>query len=178
MSDDPTAQQSEALPGPPAGLEENTEMEFQVAPMVDVLLVLLLFFMATATTEVITQTADLDLPKANESKAVEKGANTDLVINVEKINFLITIKAFKNDGGFDDPKDIMPQLRSWEQASVRDGKPVRVVVRADKDTPFERISGIMKACAEAGILDVVFMADDEHVGDEEAKAAARNQQGD
>ena len=34
---------------------EETVPEFQVAPMVDVLLVLLLFFMATATTEVVLE---------------------------------------------------------------------------------------------------------------------------
>jgi biopolymer transport protein ExbD len=167
MSDDPTAQQSEALPGPPAGLEENTEMEFQVAPMVDVLLVLLLFFMATATTEVITQTANLDLPKANESKPVEKGLG-EVVINVEKLNFQILMNSVK----YDDPEQIVPILKGYAQdyagtPLAQSGKGFRVVLRADKDTPFERISGIMKAAALAGILDVIFMADDKDVGNHE-----------
>ncbi|MDR1192369.1 MAG: biopolymer transporter ExbD [Verrucomicrobiales bacterium] len=139
-------------------------MEFQVAPMVDVLLVLLLFFMATATTEVITQTADLDLPKANQSKPVEKGLG-EAVINVEKLNYLILMNSVK----YDDPEQIVPILRGYAQdyEKAGTGKPFRVVIRADKDTPFERISGIMKAAAEAGILDVVFFADDKDVGNRE-----------
>jgi biopolymer transport protein ExbD len=156
-------------------LEENTEMEFQVAPMVDVLLVLLLFFMATTTTEVITQTADLNLPKADQTKATEKGTNTDLVINVEKLNFGITVKEFSNTP-FDDPDKVVPLLRGWAQKARETGKPVRVVIRADEKTPFQRISGIMKACADAGILDVVFMADDPKAGqhDEEKNNTGEN----
>lgn len=48
------------------------EPEFQVAPMVDVLLVLLMFFTATTTTEIKSQIADLTLPDAQEAKDREK----------------------------------------------------------------------------------------------------------
>ena len=160
MSDvDPLSAQSDALPGPPAGLEESVEMEFQVAPMVDVLLVLLLFFMATTTTEVITQTADLELPKATDSQKKEEGAGK-LIINVERLNFKIKV----NDQYFDDADGIIPLIKSAAQNAVAgsaSGKGFRVIVRADKDTSFERVSGIMKACAQAGVLDVVFAVYDE-----------------
>ena len=156
---DPLAAQSEALPGPPAGLDESVEMEFQVAPMVDVLLVLLLFFMATTTTEVITQTADLELPKATDSQAKEEGAGK-LIINVERLNFKIKV----NDQYFENPDDIIPMIKSAAQNAVAGsapGKGFRVIVRADKETSFERVSGIMKSCAQAGVLDVVFSVYDD-----------------
>ena len=54
-----------------AGGEEDPE--FQVAPMVDVLLVLLMFFTATTTTEIKSQMSDLTLPEAQEAKDREKG---------------------------------------------------------------------------------------------------------
>jgi biopolymer transport protein ExbD len=168
MSADPTATDTEVLPGPPAGLEENTEMEFQVAPMVDVLLVLLLFFMATTTTEVITQQADLNLPKAEDSTAVKKGIG-ELIVNVEKLNYRIKL----NDVYYDEPNDIVPIIRGAYQ-QYKAGSPdkdFRVIIRADEKTPFQRISGIMKACADASVLDVIFMAADDKAGQpkEEAK---------
>ncbi len=150
--------QSDALPGPPAGLDESVEMEFQVAPMVDVLLVLLLFFMATTTTEVITQTANLELPKATDSQKKEEGAGK-LIINVERLNFKIKV----NDRYYEDPDSIIPLIKSAAQnavAGAAPGKGFRVIIRADKDTAFERVSGIMKACAQAGVLDVIFAADE------------------
>ena len=162
MSDDGTGTKSDALPGPPLGLEEETEMEFQVAPMVDVLLVLLLFFMATTTTEVITQTANLDLPKAEDSKAPEKGGG-ELVINVEKLNFQIKM----NDVYYQNADDIVPILKAERERTMAGPmaeKGFRVLIRADKETSFERVSGIMKACAQAGVIDVIFGVADEHVG--------------
>jgi biopolymer transport protein ExbD len=160
MSDDPTSN-SDALPGPPAGLEESTEMEFQVAPMVDVLLVLLLFFMATTTTEVITQQADLNLPKAEDATAVKKGLG-ELIINIEKLNYRIKM----NDVYYDDPEKIVPIIRNAHQQAMAGApdKGFRIIIRADEKTPFQRVSGIMKACADAGVLDVIFMAADDKAG--------------
>jgi len=137
-------------------------MEFQVAPMVDVLLELLLFFMATTTTEVITQTANLDLPKADATQTTEKSTVNQIIINIEKLNYRIKM----NDVYYDDPNAIVPILRGAYQQAIagEPNKPFRVIVRADAKTPFQRISGVMKACADAGVLDVVFMADDPKAG--------------
>ena len=64
-----------------AGGEE--EPEFQVAPMVDVLLVLLMFFTATTTTEIKSQIADLTLPDAQDAKDREKGEG-QFVVNINR----------------------------------------------------------------------------------------------
>jgi biopolymer transport protein ExbD len=139
------------------GLEDDGDPEFQVAPMIDVLLVLLLFFMATTTTEVMQQTADLTLPDAQSSKDKEKPGG-EILINIEKINFKIKIE----DTYFEKAEDIIPEIQKRKQVAqtlsgatgASDG--FRVLVRADKDAPFSRVTEIMQACATAGVADVTF----------------------
>jgi len=139
------------------GLEDEGEPEYQVAPMVDVLLVLLLFFMATATTEVVNQTADLALPLAENSKTKEEEAGSgQILINIEKLNYKIKI----GNTYYDTADSIIPEIqRQKEVTQALAGSNLakfRVLIRADKDTPFNKITELMQACAKAGVPDVIF----------------------
>jgi len=135
--------------------DEETMPEFQVAPMVDVLLVLLLFFMATATTEVVVQRADLELPKADDSKDPEKRKGQS-VVNIERLTFRIKL----DEQVIEKPDDLIPFLQKAKENDklVRndDGSDYRVFIRADKQTKYSLVKEIMQACAKAGIANVTF----------------------
>jgi len=128
------------------------EPEFQVAPMVDVLLVLLMFFTATTTTEVKSQIADLTLPDAQEAKDREKGQG-QFTININKMGGVeaqgrtnldeaALANMIKRD--FDTLKKLDPNAS------------YRVLVRADKDLGWEKTKVVLKAAAAAGVGNVVF----------------------
>jgi biopolymer transport protein ExbD len=154
-------------PRVPAALaEDEMEMEFQVAPMVDVLLVLLLFFMATATTEVTMQRANLTLPKAMDAKEKE-GVDAMIDLNIEKIDGSIEIKGVPNR--ITDAEQTIPyikaQLQQYQNSSGYDpNKPFRVFIRADVNTQYLRIHEVMKACAKAGVPDVSFAINEDKIG--------------
>ena len=106
------------------------EPEFQVAPMVDVLLVLLMFFTATTTTEVKSQIADLTLPDAQEAKDREKGQGQFLV----NINKLGGIEAY-GQTGLD--VESLARLIADDYAKVKkldSSASYRVLIRADKES--------------------------------------------
>jgi biopolymer transport protein ExbD len=143
--------------GPAALLEDDVEMEFQVAPMVDVLLVLLLFFMATATTEVTMQRADITLPKAGFGQDIQ-GRDAMLDVNILSLTNLIEVLGVTP---FESAADLTPIVKAAKENAERSGavsaeRPYRVFIRADTNTSYERIHEIMKACAEAGVPDVSF----------------------
>ena len=48
--------------------DPEIDPEFQIAPMIDILLVLLVFFMSISTTEVLKANKDVTLPVAKEAK--------------------------------------------------------------------------------------------------------------
>jgi biopolymer transport protein ExbD len=135
--------------------DEEETLEFQVTSMCDILTTLLLFFIATATDEVSQQTADLELPPAPE--AMEPGEpKGSITVNIEKLGALkIKDQVFEltEVGGV-----IQKYKQSWEDNPLNTGAPFRVIIRADKNTTYEKIREVMKAAAGVGILDVIFSA--------------------
>ncbi|NCY21586.1 biopolymer transporter ExbD [bacterium] len=128
------------------------EPEFQVAPMVDVLLVLLMFFTATTTTEIKSQIADLTLPDAQEAKDREKGQG-QFTVNINKMG---GVEAGGRSGV---DENLLAQMIKSDYASVKKLDPnasYRVLVRADKDLSWEKTRVILKAAASAGVANVVF----------------------
>jgi len=128
------------------------EPEFQVAPMVDVLLVLLMFFTATTTTEVKSQIADLTLPDAQEAKDREKGQGQFLV----NINKMGGVEA-QGRSGLDEAS--LANLIKQDFTNVKKLDPnasYRVLVRADKDLGWDKTKVVLKAAAAAGVGNVVF----------------------
>ncbi|MEX9246674.1 colicin uptake protein TolR, partial [Salmonella enterica] len=57
--------------------------EINIVPLLDVLLVLLLIFMATAP--IITQSVEVDLPEANQSQAVSSNDDPPVIIEVSGV---------------------------------------------------------------------------------------------
>ena len=128
------------------------EPEFQVAPMVDVLLVLLMFFTATTTTEIKSQIADLTLPDAQEAKDREKGQG-QFTININQLG------GVEAGGRNNLDENVLAQMIKTDYSNVKKLDPnasYRVLVRADKDLGWDKTKVVLKAAATAGVANVVF----------------------
>ena len=55
--------------------------DFQIAPMIDVLLVLLVFFMSISSTEVLQSTKNIELPVAADGNAAAKNKG-QVIVNI------------------------------------------------------------------------------------------------
>jgi biopolymer transport protein ExbD len=132
--------------------DPDGDPEFQVAPMVDVLLVLMLFFMAITSTEVLKKDKNLKLPDANHAKQDKDKKNKpdELVVNVSWQN---ETAGFSMDGVTYPTADALEAVL----ASRHGQNPhAYVLIRADKDVEYSNISDVMNACASAGIGTVSF----------------------
>jgi biopolymer transport protein ExbD len=134
-------------------LEDEGEPEFQVAPMIDVLLVLTLFFMSITSTELLKKDKNLSLPDANQAKPEKnKDQKGQVIINVgwDHIN---QTASFTIDGkNFPDATSLTPYVAQQLAQNPR----TYALVRADKDVQYSNISDVMGACAAAGIGKVAF----------------------
>lgn len=127
--------------------------EFQIAPMIDILLVLLVFFMAISSTEVLQTNDHVRLPVAKEGKEKDPSIKDGTLI----INVLWTplnnVGSIDIDGkAFAVANDIVPIL----QRTVLKTPDCRIVVRADRSVRYDYLRTLLKAAAAAGVSNVTF----------------------
>jgi biopolymer transport protein ExbD len=128
--------------------------EFQVAPMADMLFVLLVFFMSITSTEVLQKVANLELARANEVKERDKTGKDkgEVIINVLWDNNLKTGWIEMAGKKYDHPADLVPVLAKEKETFPN----MRVVIRADRATEYRWVSDVMRACSGAQIAQVTF----------------------
>lgn len=127
------------------------EPEFQIAPMIDVLLTLLIFFMSITTAQVEALDKDIKLPIAPDAKERKKDPN-QMIVNIkwnatkqEAINVL--------DGvSFSKPEELQTAMEN-----KKEGRPnPEILIRGDQDTPAKEIQKVMQCAGLAGIDNISF----------------------
>ena len=137
------------------GGTESGEPEFQIAPMIDVLLVLLIFFMSITTAEILKVDASITLPVSPNAKPHDpKMTKLEVAINVRwnaqtnKATVLVEDKEYPNTA------ELIPYLQERLKANPK----LRAVVRGDKMLPAIEIQRVMNLVGEGGIADIAFAA--------------------
>jgi biopolymer transport protein ExbD len=117
----------------------------QLAPLVDVLLLLLIFFLMTWNAARSENELDVKVPKASAAK--EKTAPIgDVVVNVKADGNVIV-----NRRTLTGP-DLTELLKSLVQLNSQQA----VVIRGDEAGAYKNIIGVLNICTEAGITNVAF----------------------
>ena len=135
------------------------EPEFQIAPMIDVLLVLLVFFMSITSSQV-QKMKPVPLPVAPHAIKRDMMRN-EAIVNVkwdaakEKATYSVEGKDYT------DIKQVAEQLKVLKKQS--DATPTkgpnpeyRIVIRGDREAAALSINQVLNAAGEAGIADVSF----------------------
>jgi len=136
------------------------EPEFQVAPMVDVLLTILVFFMMITSAQVLKVDKTITLPVAPdaqkmESKRAEVVINIRWLADVKKAQFVIDDNVYPTAGELTAPLKTAKAI--GEKQITRSENPnFRALIRGDQDAPALYISQAMNACGDAGITDISF----------------------
>ena len=134
---------------------------FQIAPMIDVVFLLLIYFMVGTT--IHKQEADISflLPGVAEtSEAID--FPDEQIIEIRADGQVIV-----NDYAYDTPAaarltQLAGMLTRFRQASEASKATAAVTIAPDPATPHQRIVRVMDACAQAGITQVNFaLGDDE-----------------
>src|SRR5258708_6829180 len=110
-------------------LPPEEDPEFQIAPMIDILLVLLVFFMSISSTEVLQVNKEVTLPVARDAKPAEKDTKGQTIINV-------MWSTINNAGSLelDNKKFAQPsQIATVLQNAVKINPAMRILIRADRN---------------------------------------------
>lgn len=136
---------------PPA----TTRLSLNLAPMVDVMMCLLIFFMLAAKM-VEQENSRIDLPVARAAKDAEKQAlGNRLVINIRNAAL------HGGEGAVylvrEEVVTLAEVLRRLEAERELDPE-VNCVIRADRDLAYEHVLAILVGCARAKVRNVTFGA--------------------
>lgn len=129
------------------------EPEFQIAPMIDVLLVLLVFFVMITSAEVLKVDKNLTLPVSPNAKPKEpEMAKHEMAVNLRLDKATNKGVLTMDDKPYPNWSDFTPILKGMKEKDPL----LRVVVRGDKDLPAGEIQRVMNLIGEAGVEDIAF----------------------
>lgn len=137
--------------------EPEADPEFQIAPMIDILLVLLVFFMSISTTEVLQSDAGISLPVAKDAKEAKENPG-QVIINIAFNAINNTTAITVQDVGYG-PAELVGLL----QNQVAKNPMVRVLIRADRQVRYEFLRKVLESVGNAGVGNVTFSVVDKDV---------------
>ncbi|MCO6548046.1 MAG: colicin uptake protein TolR [Gilliamella sp.] len=128
----------------------STKSEINIVPLLDVLLVLVLIFMATAP--IISQSVEVDLPEASESKTISPSETKPIIIEVSGVGVYALI--IEQDRQANLPQEKI--VAEVKQQMLLNEKAVFLVGGA-KDVPYEEIIKALNLLQSAGVKSVGLM---------------------
>lgn len=126
--------------------DDGEELALNLAPMIDVVFLLLVFFMVATTFVEKEKEMGVDLPSASTG-AEPAPAPTEIVINLLRDG---TMKVAGRELSRD-------QLVAELERAARVDRETPVTIRGDKDVPYQRVVGVMDTCRATGLLNIGLM---------------------
>jgi biopolymer transport protein ExbD len=130
---------------------DDGDIGFQIAPMVDVVFVLMLFFMASAGLQVVEKELAMNLPSGS-------GNPSDIPSTPVVVDITADGQVSINDEPYGDPDDKTLQgLRDFFQNAISQfGDSDPIIVRPAPDTTHQRIMDVLNAAAAANVKNLTF----------------------
>lgn len=117
----------------------------QLAPLVDVLLLLLIFFLMTWNAARNENELDVKVPKASDAK--EKSAPIgDVIVNVKADGNVVVNRRTLS----------VPELTDLLKNLVQLNADQAVVIRGDETGAYKNVVGVLNVCSQAGVTNVAF----------------------
>ena len=130
---------------------EDGDFGFQIAPMVDVVFVLLLFFMASAGQKITEGFFQIGLPSSAPGTA-EKPV-VPIVVDVDQVGNVFVNSQMMSGG----PKDReLKQLTEFLTGAMKASPEDPVIVRPNMEARHERVVDVLNACRVARVAKLTF----------------------
>ena len=130
---------------------EDGDIGFQIAPMVDVVFVLMLFFMASAGEQIVEKELAMNLPSGSSSHS--DVPTTPITVDISADG---TVSANEQNFGNPDDKNLQ-SLRDFFKSNIAQfGDKDPVIVRPAPETTHERIMDVLNAAAASHVKNLAF----------------------
>jgi biopolymer transport protein ExbD len=144
--------------------KEDEEPKMDMSPMIDMVFLLLIFFIVAAKIIKLKQDPDITVPLAKEGSMAQDNILGRIVVNIYEDGVIAGIDGRRADNSIlEDEASIAQYIRERAEAiKARQYEP-EIHLRGDFETEFKHVRKVTKAAAEAGIIKVVFASTERHV---------------
>ena len=122
----------------------SEDIGFQIAPMIDITWILIIFFMVTMHLTENEFAVDVALPVASAAE-IPPDMSGRVVVNIDKGgNYFVGNQPMN-----------LAELTAHMKARLIQFPPLKVYLRADAGIPAQKTKEFYRACAEAGAIEVI-----------------------
>lgn len=125
---------------------QHTQHGMNLVPLIDVLLILLIFFIVTFAMARFETELEISVPAAEASKTISQRKVGEIVINVREDGTIVL-----NSNVLDER-----MLAAKLSELARYNNKQAIIIRGDINTPYERIVRVLDASHQAGLYHVSF----------------------
>ncbi|NOY42304.1 MAG: biopolymer transporter ExbD [Planctomycetes bacterium] len=127
----------------PIKTQQDEQPTLNLTPMIDVVFLLIIFFMVATKFSEMERDIELELPEVASAKALTD-APKQRIVSVRKDGQL----------ALDQEEVSLEQLKNRLAAAQREYPELSVVIRGDATSAFQHVAGALAACKEANITDL------------------------
>lgn len=116
-----------------------------MAPMIDMVFLLLVFFMTVASVAKSQRTVELDLPESEESKIPEDASGRGILsVDADGLYYI------------GDQSRSLEEIKDSISARIRKDPELQIQIRADRTTEYAAVRKLLKAAAESGAYEIIY----------------------
>ena len=149
---------SKKLRSAQGGVDED--MKIDMSPMIDMVFLLLIFFLINATMVIVKMDKKVVIPIAADSKPQEIKAGR-IVINVYGDEEAAKEGRFRMEDGetvFNSDEDMTKYIEDKKEEMKERGHTPRIHLRGDRGALFKYNRRVIRAAAKAGVNEVIFVS--------------------
>ncbi len=123
----------------------HSEVGFNITPMIDMVFLLLIFFMVTSKLSNEKMKLDVNLPTSRVAKVPDEIGDRDIINVDSEGNYYVANRRVTK-----------AELKAHLDRRFKANPPLKVYIRADEKTPFKTMKVIHQLAAEAGAVDMLY----------------------
>jgi biopolymer transport protein ExbD len=142
-----------------AQLERDDDTRVDMSPMIDMVFLLLIFFIVNATLIIVEMDKDVEVPIARHSKK-QSDKMGRIVVNVYDDEHAGEGRFRMADGqeGFEDVDALVDFIKKQKEYWEDKGQKPRLHLRGDEEVHFTYVRQAIRAAATAGVNEVIFVS--------------------
>ena len=127
----------------PIKIDQNEKPVINLTPMIDIVFLLVIFFMVGTKFSEVEQQLELTVPEVSDEASVAPTVKRHVVAVFKDGTVSL-------DGELMDMQQLEAQLKREQQA----GDTVNVVIRGDAEGAFQNVASVLSVCRKAGVSDL------------------------